>query len=197
MQHSEVKEALPQPPIQLAKQQLRTEVKRRRATYTAAQLDALSARALTQLQRHPRYNAAQRILLFHSLPDEPNTHELIATTALRAEVLLPVCLPDGTLQLRPFHGETSLHLGAFHISEPTTPPFTDYAAIDLAVIPGVAFSPSGCRLGRGRGYYDRLLAHPAFKRVYKIGLALPFQLFESIPTKPHDAMMNEVITGIE
>ena len=69
--------------------------------------------------------------------------------------------------------------------------FTDYAAIDLAVIPGVAFTPDGRRLGRGRGYYDRLLAR--FARAYTIGLAFPFQLLEDIPTEPHDIKLNEIL----
>ena len=76
--------------------------------------------------------------------------------------------------------------------EPTGDPFTDYAAIDLAVIPGVAFTPDGRRLGRGRGYYDRLLAHFP-QSPYLIGLCWPFQLLADLPTEPHDLTMHAVI----
>ena len=68
------------------------------------------------------------------------------------------------LELRLYTGDDRLTEGAFHIDEPTGTAFTDYAAIDLAVIPGVAFDRRGNRLGRGKGYYDRLLP-PASPRL--------------------------------
>ena len=63
--------------------------------------------------------------------------------------------------------------------------------IDLAVIPGVAFDRHGVRLGRGKGYYDRLL--PLMLNAYRIGICFPFQLLEQLPSEPHDVLMNEVV----
>ena len=76
--------------------------------------------------------------------------------------------------------------------EPTGRSFTDYASIDLAVIPGMAFDTSGNRLGRGKGYYDRFLSLlPPY--IYKIGVCFGFQMFDSIPSDTTDIRMNEVI----
>ena len=66
-----------------------------------------------------------------------------------------------------------------------------YQAIDLAIVPGMAFDPQGHRLGRGRGYYDRFL--PLIPQAYKIGLCFPFQLVGNVPTEPTDIAMDEVV----
>ena len=97
------------------------------------------------------------------------------------------------LELRLYTGDDRLTEGAFHIDEPTGTAFTDYAAIDLAVIPGVAFDRRGNRLGRGKGYYDRLL--PRIPTAYKLGLCFPFQVLNQIPAEAHDIPMDEVLTA--
>ena len=95
------------------------------------------------------------------------------------------------MELRRYTGPADLALGAYNIMEPTGELFVDYASIDLAVIPGVAFDREGNRMGRGKGYYDRLL--PKLRSTYKIGICLPFQLVERVPTDEHDVKMDEVI----
>jgi 5-formyltetrahydrofolate cyclo-ligase len=59
------------------------------------------------------------------------------------------------------------------------------------LVPGVAFDVHGHRLGRGRGFYDRILAQASGIRC---GVAYDFQLLEQIPTEAHDALMNFVMT---
>ena len=140
---------------------------------------------------HPRWQEARTVLLYHSLPDEPDTHAFVRQWAGKKRILLPVVVGDD-LELRVYTDDGSLRTGAFHIAEPTGKAFTDYAAIDLAIVPGVAFDREGNRLGRGKGYYDRLL--PRLK-AYKIGLCFPFQLVESIPAEAHDVRMDEIICG--
>ena len=70
--------------------------------------------------------------------------------------------------------------------------FTDYAAIDFIVVPGVAFDAKGNRLGRGKGYYDRLL--PRIPSAYKAGICFPFQLVEEVPAESFDVRMDIIIT---
>ena len=59
-------------------------------------------------------------------------------------------------------------------------------------ISSVAFDRNGNRLGRGKGYYDRLL--PRIPSAYKAGICFPFQLVEEVPAEPFDIRMDEVIT---
>ena len=175
----------------MTKQEIRQEIRRRKAACSKEERATLSREVIAKLTTSPLWQQAQVILLYHSLPDEVDTRDLIRQASAEGKrVMLPVVVGDD-LELHEYNGEDSLVEGAFHIQEPQGDAFTDYDTIDLAVIPGVAFSIDGTRLGRGRGYYDRLL--PRLQRAYKCGLCWPFQLVEGIPSEPHDVRMNAVI----
>lgn len=174
------------------KTEIRKIVRTARQQLDAAQLNDMSCDIATRLERHPRFRAARTVLLFHALPDEPCTHRLLRDWHLRKTLLLPV-VAGNDLLIRHYDGPESLHEGAFRILEPSGKLFTDYAAIDLAVIPGVAFDNCGHRVGRGRGYYDRLLSHPAFSGVHKLGYCFDFQKFETVPAEPFDVPVDEVL----
>ena len=66
--------------------------------------------------------------------------------------------------------------------------------IDLIVVPGVAFTPSGVRLGRGKGFYDRYLTQPGV-RALRFGVCYPHQLVGELPAEPHDVAMDRVFCG--
>ena len=106
-------------------------------------------------------------------------------------IALPVVVGDD-LELRLYTGPEDLKPGAYGIEEPTGELFTDYADIDFIVVPGVAFDRNGNRLGRGKGYYDRLL--PRIPSAHKAGICFPFQLVEEVPAEPFDIRMDEIIT---
>jgi 5-formyltetrahydrofolate cyclo-ligase len=181
------------------KKALRAEIRKRKSACSVEERAQLSSGIVNRLCQNPQWLQAHTILLYHSLPDEVCTHDLIRQAAAAGKrVLLPVVVKD-ELELREYSGEKSMKEGAFHIQEPTGSAVTDLSIIDLAVIPGVAFTPDGRRLGRGRGYYDRLLArltsHGSHARVpYLIGICWPFQLVTTIPTEPHDICVDCVIT---
>lgn len=105
---------------------------------------------MRRLENHMLFKSAQTVLLFHSLPDEPCTHDLILRAAATKNVILPVVVSETDLELRRFRSENLMKRGAFNIFEPTGEAFEDFSEIDLAVIPGVAFDENGNRLGRGR-----------------------------------------------
>ena len=177
----------------MTKSDLRQEIRRRKAACPAEERAALSREVIAALADAPQWKAAHTVLLYHALPDEVDTLAHIRqATDEGKRVLLPVVVGND-LELREYRGEGCLAEGAFHIQEPQGAPFTDYAAIDLAVVPGVAFTRDGHRLGRGRGYYDRLL--PRLRNTYKLGLCWPFQLVGEIPTELHDILVDRVITS--
>ena len=94
-----------------------------------------------------------------------------------------------------YGGDQAQAAGAFGIDEPTTEAVRCAPAeIDLMVVPGVAFTPCGGRLGRGRGYYDRYLAQADF-RARTIGVGYRHQLMDALPMESHDAVLNQVIVG--
>lgn len=149
-----------------------------------------SAEILAVLEAHPAFRAAHIVLLYYSLKDEVDTHEFVRKWSREKRILLPVVVGDN-LELRVYTGPEDLATGAYGIEEPTGERFTDYAAIDFAAIPGVAFDAAGNRLGRGKGYYDRLLPHLT---AFKAGICFPFQLVEEVPAEPFDIRMDTIIT---
>lgn len=158
--------------------------------FTSQQLELLSLPVVSRLAAHPRFAAAHTLLLYHSLPDEVYTHRLLEETVGKT-LLLPRVVSDSDMELRIYTGPSDLERGAFGIMEPCGTLFTDYDSIDVAVIPGMAFDRSGNRLGRGKGYYDRMLAR--VRHAYKIGLCFDFQVVGEVPTEPTDIPVNEVI----
>lgn len=84
--------------------------------------------------------------------------------------------------------------GAYGIHEPqgNTPVAAEH--IDMMIVPGVAFTPEGCRLGRGKGFYDRYTARNGF-RALCVGVCMRHQLIDSLPTEKHDRKMDIVITA--
>ena len=96
------------------------------------------------------------------------------------------------------NGEVDLHRFAEHcrnlglsVIVPEDEP--DPATIDLVVVPGVAFTAAGHRLGQGGGWYDRFLTglRPG---VMRIGVCFAECLVDELPTEDHDVIMDLVIT---
>lgn len=135
--------------------------------------------------------AAKTVLLYHSLSDEVNSHQFIEEWCLKKQLLLPVVVGE-ELELRLFQNMNELKIGSFGIAEPTGPLFTDYAKIDFVAVPGMAFDRNGHRLGRGKGYYDRLL--PKLTNAYKAGICFPYQVVDEVPVEPTDITMDGIIT---
>lgn len=135
------------------------------------------------------------VLLYAALPDEVPTHGLITTLCrLGWHVVLPCVAGPAELDLKLCRSiEDLVESGPYHIPEPRGPIFTDLAALDFALIPGMAFDRQGHRLGRGKGYYDRLLANPFFDSIPKVGLCYDFQLLSQVPAAPHDRPVDGLI----
>ncbi|MBP3566569.1 MAG: 5-formyltetrahydrofolate cyclo-ligase [Paraprevotella sp.] len=172
--------------------ELRTYINRiKKETSKGARLD-LSGPILRRLAAHPRFTEAKTVLLYNSLPDEVETRDFVIFWSTRKCVLLPVVKGD-ELELRRYYPEKGFTVGAFGVLEPNGEAFTDYASIDLAVIPGVAFDNEGNRLGRGKGYYDKLLHKTKNTSLYKLGICFDFQKVDFVPTDAHDIRMDEVL----
>ena len=72
-------------------------------------------------------------------------------------------------------------------SEGETSPFV--------IVPGVAFTRGGKRLGHGKGFYDIFIEKLRVSGIspFLCGIALPCQILSDLPTGAHDALMDEVI----
>lgn len=160
-----------------------------------------SLSVITELENDPVFKQAKTILSFWSLADEIDTHRFNNRWKEEKKILLPVVMGDD-MELRPFLGEEAMQTGAFNIQEPTGAAFDNLNDIDLVVVPGVAFSRNGNRLGRGRGFYDRLLqkirnanllSENNNKHCHTIAICFPCQICESLPTEAWDEKVEKVI----
>ena len=173
------------------KKQLRKDIREEKKRHLPDELMAYSSALLEQIEKHPRFIASHTVLMYHSLSDEVQTHAFVEKWYKVKKVLLPVVRGD-ILVLRHYTGKDSLEIGAFNIEEPSGEDFKNYHEIELGIIPGVSFDHYGNRLGRGKGYYDKLL--PLLTHAYNIGICYSFQAREKIPAEPFDRKMDEVWT---
>lgn len=177
----------------MTKRELRQQIRTQKRRLSAAELAVMSEDICSKVLALASWQEAGTLLLYYPLPDEVDVRLLIKDAFESGKkVLLPVVKGD-ELELRLYEGEASLKEGAFGIMEPTGPLFAPihYDEIELAIIPGMAFDSAGHRLGRGKGYYDRLL--PNLRDAKLIGVCFPFQFLEEVPAEAHDISVCKVI----
>ena len=173
----------------MEKKELRAHIKALKKQHTKEQLVEQSEQIMAKLERHPDFINAERVMLYSALPDEVQTQAFLEKWHLKKTIILPTVVGDDIIPVE-LADNVVFAEGDFHIPEPQNHPYT--GDFDLIVVPGMAFDRSGHRLGRGKGYYDRVLAqHP---HVHTIGLCFDFQLLPEIPCEPHDRIIDEVIT---
>ena len=137
--------------------------------------------------------ALQTLAVFAPLPGEVDLMELTARHPERRWVY-----PRVTGQNLTFHvvktPAADLASGAFGILEPSPDlPEIPLEEIDAFFCPGLAFDPDGGRLGRGKGFYDRMLAN-ARPDALKAGVCFPCQIIADTYAEAHDIHMDEVIS---
>ena len=150
---------------------------------------ALSEAVFDKICRLEEVQKASTIALFVSLADEPQSEKTIAELSKTKRVVVPRIEGD---EMEFYDIAEGLKKGAFNIMEPIATTPIEPNEIDLMIVPGVAFTRRGERLGRGKGFYDKYLSRKGFS-AHTIGVCYPCQIVDSLPTEPHDKVMDEVI----
>ena len=177
------------------KAKLRKEIRAVLQNITPAARLAASAHIRTRLKEQPFWRDATSILFFASLPDEVDLWPLLDETLAGGKI---AALPrfdhasNDYLACRVQHPQTEVGPGQFGIREPKLHcPEIPAERLGLILVPGVAFDVRGGRLGRGRGFYDRLLAGiPGTK----CGVAFDEQIVEAVPIGKLDVQMDFILT---
>jgi 5-formyltetrahydrofolate cyclo-ligase len=134
---------------------------------------------------------ADRVFAFVPLPTEPDISPLLSDLS----IALPLCHPDGTMEFHAVPNDWKAHVryGKFGVGEPIDGENVAPTENSVILVPGVAFTPEGARLGHGKGYYDRYLAaHPG---VITIGVCRTHQLVTELPEDPWDLRVTHVVAG--
>ena len=173
------------------KRALRRAVRGEIAKLSPEERNSFSALIFDRIEHLPEVAEASVIALFASLPDEPQTAEFIERLSLSKRVVLPRIEGD---EMEFYNISEGLCEGAFGIMEPIATTPIAPSAIDVMIVPGVAFTHEGARLGRGKGFYDKYLSHKDF-RAYTIGVCYPCQIVDNIPTEKHDKTLDRVESG--
>ena len=151
----------------MTKQEIREQIKAKIARMKAADKETASLYVCLQIIGTQEWQSAQRVLLYDAMPDE------IDLTLLKQDAE-----GSGKKVLMP---EASFKAAELNPDE--------VAKVDLAIIPGRAFTAQGDRMGRGKGYYDRMLAD---LHCPKWGVAFQCQIVKEIPTDPWDVRLDKV-----
>lgn len=171
------------------KEQIRLKIKAHKSMLDDDERRRAASAVFSLLEKTAAFILSDNILLYHSLPDELSTLDFIDKWHTRKRFFLPR-VNGINLEILPYD-RSSLHLGAFRIEEPTGDDTVEISAIDMVVVPAVAFDCNGNRVGRGKGYYDRLLSET---KAIKIGVGYGFQLVDAIEAEEHDVALDYVIT---
>lgn len=179
------------------KQYLRAVLSETRSSLCAVCASARSARVQRRLLSTKAYLAAAKVVLYAPLAREVETN-LIAADALRSHRQLYYPIADRKhrrIRLGAVSDLGDLRIGAFGILEPPAAGALEAEALGAALVcvPGIAFTPAAARLGRGGGYYDRLLATLSVEAV-TAGLGYSFQLIDRLPEQAHDRRLDFIVT---
>lgn len=153
-----------------------------------------SRRILQKLSREPVFQKAERIAFYYGIAPEVETKPFLKKVLKNKKLYLPRVGPKRSLALAQVRSlSEDLKRGAYNIMEPKAFCRKRPAArMDLIIVPGVAFDKRGGRLGRGGGYYDRLLRKA--EKVVKIGLCFREQMMKKVPMDARDVRVDRVIT---
>jgi len=179
----------------VTKQELRKAIRVRLAALQPEAAAEKSAAICSSEAHTAEWSAAQTIGFFSPLALEPNIDLLWAVLGDRA-VCYPRIAGDSLVFIRVPSREALLESSRWNLLEP---PHRDEHVVpvdevDLFFVPGIAFAPAGHRMGRGKGYYDRLLAHPAF-RSPAFGICFAEQLVAHLPMEDHDRPVTRVFSA--
>jgi 5-formyltetrahydrofolate cyclo-ligase len=179
------------------KKAIRDRILKARAGLCEAERAEKSAAICALIESLDEYKNAGSILFYMTIGGEVDVTPLIRDALKWGKLCaLPKCGPGRSLQLFTVASlENDTAPDAMGILEPTGDAVCDCSPekLDVRVVPGVAFDGSGRRLGRGAGYYDRLLAG-AGKNALIIAPAYAFQVLPELPHEPHDAPVDIIVT---
>lgn len=178
-----------------AKAALRSEVRARIAAMPEERRASESAEVVRHLVADATWQGARSVLLFMPLPDEVRVRPLMdAAWAAGKSVALPASdAATGAYVAKRVLSRTDLRAGRFGILEPCDGcPAVPFSALDLVLVPGIAFDRAGNRLGRGRGFYDRMLALSPY--AVSCGVGFDGQVVALVPVEPHDVKLHRVWT---
>lgn len=163
---------------------------------STVQKETFSQRAQAALMQQSWFAAAQVIALYSPIRNEVATQALFdSAIALGKRIAFPR-IDDGRMVFVEVNLQHGFCLGAFGVPEPVGADVVSVCAIDLIVVPGVAFDRHGFRIGFGKGFYDQALENRPLS-CQLVGLGYAFQVEDFVPREAHDVGLDWLVTDQE
>jgi 5-formyltetrahydrofolate cyclo-ligase len=171
-------------------------VKAARVDLDPVRIDTMSRRIEEAVAGLQEFVGAKTVCVYLPMSGEVRTEGLMERCWEEGKaVCVPAfCAPHGRYRLAAMTPDTQIVSGPWRVPEPARTEWVRTEAVDVILVPGLAFDEAGGRIGHGGGHYDRILGGPGGARLFKVGLAFDFQVFGSVPTDGHDVRLNAVVT---
>ena len=177
-----------------AKEALRASMRHMRAAIPTEERARLSGVIEEVLLELPEVIDAGTVLLYSSFGTEVSTEGMVARMlASGKRVLLPYVVDDRTMEAADVLAGEPLVTSSYGPGEPSARIAIQPVAVDLVVIPGLAFDRRGHRLGYGGGHYDRYLARMGHAGI-RVGVAFSLQVVDRIPEERGDVSVDLIVT---
>ncbi len=165
------------------KKELRRKLREQRGT--RQERDAQSAAICQHILKSDAYSNAKIIAGYAALPHEADITAVLEAALVQGKtVAMPLCGPAPIMTLHRIESLDELQPGQYGIpAPPASAPVVDVQDVELILVPLEGIDPSGYRLGKGGGYYDRLLSQTD---ACSMGCALTWQLVSEVPRDPWD-----------
>ncbi|XP_043238174.1 5-formyltetrahydrofolate cyclo-ligase-like [Amphibalanus amphitrite] len=192
-------------PAKMAKSALRKRVKAAVSQLSSEERARQSQAVTRQLLALPQYQQSQRVSVYLSMPDEIQTGDIVADLLRAGKQCFIPRYESGSSHMDMVRLHSAADLAAlpttkWNIQQPSLDEQREEAlqtgGLDLILMPGLAFSRAGHRLGRGRGYYDRYLTRcrEAQQRPpVTVALAFAEQLVDEVPVEETDVPVDVVL----
>ena len=180
--------------IKMLKAQIRKDVRAKRRLLDEKQIAESSKKVCEKISGTEDFKKAELMLVYMPARNELDVNYITQEArSLGKRTAFPFCIEDGGLRLFVPDTPDCFVKGSYGILEPdiSRSKEVEAADLDLIIVPAIAFTKEGNRLGQGGGYYDRLLKKT---EAVTIGVGYDFQLFEELPVEPHDCRLNYVMT---
>jgi len=187
----------------LNKNDVRKHMRSDLAKLTQAEKSAESKKLCTTVSALPEWQGAKTVVGFVPMSDEPEILPLLSHSFVEGRLTGLVRLEQGTINLarfRPHILDSLESVAGTRLTQPDATaeiiPFESLVFPVVLLVPGLGFEAHGARLGRGGGWYDRLLASLCKTgSVCAIGVCFSVQLLKAIPTEKHDRLVNLVVAA--
>lgn len=182
------------PSISERKKGLRQKMLAMRRALSANETESRSSSLKENILSLLEYKNAKKILAFLAMKGESNLDGFIRQALLDGkEVYIPVCLPERQMEAGRLIDMEHFEKGPLGLRNlPAGYEVTSPESLDLVLIPGLAVSQEGIRLGMGAGYYDRYLARVPFEK--RVAALWDFQVIPDIPSEPFDQKIAKIVT---